>query len=488
MKIRRIFILSLLMLPALGSCTNEIESDINVLERRIEKLETRCQELNTTLSGLKTIMENLQEYDFLTSVSPLTENGKTVGYVLQFTHSDPVTLYNGTDAETPVLGVAEGEDGVWYWTVQYPSDPEPRFVTDNFGVRIPTSAASPQLKIENGCWFVTYDGGQLWRNLGKATGEDGASFFESVTDMGDYIQFNLLNGTVIKLPTWERFEKLQENCRKANENLDNFKTLSKAFMEKVYVSNLTPLLSGTDTIGLKLHLSDGSSYSFYNGTGTNIPVIGARQLSDSTGDVWYWTIQYGSDPFQWILDENGEKIQANANESLTPHLSIRQAPGDMAWYWAVAYEDGQPQFLLCDGEKVRVDLDVPDPVVTSIVSVREDLVYVTLDGGMGFHIPMAQAIQVSFSANIQNNTLTMNAGTTVSFVLTVANADEHVDVLPIAHDYFYAKASTRDHANWTVEVTAPTPFSRPSTGRLDLLVSNGRGSMKNIAILIMPAN
>ena len=488
MKIQRILILSLLPLLALVSCTNEIDNDLSVLERRIEKLEARCEELNTTLSGLKTIMENLQEYDFLTSVSTLDENGEVIGYILQFTNSDPVTLYNGTDAETPVLGVAMGDDGVWYWTVQYPSDPAPTFVTDNFGVRIPTSAPSPQLKIENGYWFVSYDDGILWRNLGKASGQDGASFFESVTDMGGYIQFNLLNGTVIKVPTWESFEKLQENCRRANENLDTFKKLVKSFMDKVYVSNLAPLTSNGVTIGIRINLSNGAYYSFYNGTGTNIPVIGARQIPESTDDRWYWTIQYGSDPYEWILDQDGRKIQANANDSFTPHLSIRQAPGDAAWYWAVSYGDGDPQFLLCNGKKVRVDLDVPDPVVTSIVSVRDDMVYIPLDGGLECQIPMAQAIQVTFSSNIHNNTLTMTAGATTSFVLNVAGADENAEVLPVAHDHFYATATATGHGAWTINVTAPFPFSQPSTGRLVLLVSNGHGSMKNISILILPAN
>ena len=152
MKLRNYIFLTVLALLTLGGCTNEIESDLNVLERRIQKLEARCQELNTTLSGLRTTMERLQEYDFLTGVQPLTENGRTIGYMLNFTHSDPVTLYNGTDAETPVLGVAKGEDGVWYWTVQYPSDPEPVFITDEFGVRISTSAISPHLSFTTSRW------------------------------------------------------------------------------------------------------------------------------------------------------------------------------------------------------------------------------------------------------------------------------------------------------------------------------------------------
>lgn len=489
MKLRKYIFLTVLALLALGGCTNEIESDLNVLERRIQKLEARCQELNTTLSGLRTTMERLQEYDFLTGVQTLTENGRTIGYMLSFTHSDPVTLYNGTDAETPILGVAKGEDGVWYWTVQYPSDPEPVFITDEFGVRITTSAISPQLKIENGYWYVTYDNGEIWRNLGKATGEDGASYFESVTNMGDYIQFNMINGTVIKAPTMEAFEKLKESLVTANENLETFTNLAKTFSEKVYVNNLVPILNGLDTIGMKIVLSDGNAYSFYNGTGTNVPVIGARRLTDDpSDDKWYWTIQYGNDPFQWILNENGEKIQANGQDAESPHLSLQQTKGDPAWYWAVAYGDGQPQFLLYNGQKVKANVDVPETVVQNMVQVRDDMVYVTLSGGMSFFIPMAKAIVVSLSSPVSGNTLTMLSGGQISFDCVVANADNQAEVLPIAHDNFYATAQRTSKNTWIITVKAPLPFIAPSTSHLDLLVSNGYGSMKNISIIIVPAS
>ena len=178
MKKKHILTLILCMLPLTG-CYNEIASNLDLLERRIERLEQRCKEMNTTLSGLRDIVDKLNTYDFLSGVETLREGTKVIGYKLSFTHSDPVILYNGTDAATPILGVARGEDGVWYWTVKYPADEEATFLTDNYGVRIPTSAASPEIKIENGYWMVTYDGGQIWHNLGRATGEDGASFFNS---------------------------------------------------------------------------------------------------------------------------------------------------------------------------------------------------------------------------------------------------------------------------------------------------------------------
>ena len=489
MKIRRLSILfmlsALLLAPA---CYKQAESDINVLERRIERLEKRCEEINTTIEGLRAIVSNVQKYDFLTRIEPITGiNGETRGYTLYFTHSDPVVLYNGIDAETPVLGVAKGEDGVWYWTLQYPSEAEAHFITDNFGQRISTSAASPVLKIEDGYWKVSYDEGDVWYTLGKATGEDGKSFFESVKDKGDYVEFNLVNGTTIQVPTWSAFEKLQDKCKRANQNLESFTGLVSKYLERVYVENLYPILDKLDTIGFWIVLSDGRDYAFYNGTGTNVPEIGAREETAGSG-VWFWTIRYGTAAPQWILDEKGNKIRANAPEGLTPKLSLKQEGSDPAWYWTVAYGDGPEEYLLCNGKKVQASVDVPDTVVTSVVTLTEEIVRITLGDGLTADIPLATAITVTLGTPVKNNTLTMAARDTVQFSCTVASADKEVEVLPVAYDGFYASAQSKDHAVWTVKVISPNPFKKPSTGRVNLLVSNGRGAMKTIFITINPNN
>ena len=482
MKKRQLLILFLALLPLAG-CYNELASNLDVLERRIEKLEQRCKEMNTTLGNLREVVEKLEGYDFLTSVETLREGGKTVGYKLSFTHSDPVILYNGTDAGTPTLGVAKGEDGVWYWTVKYPDDAEAKFVTDNYGVRIATSAASPEIKIENGYWMVTYDNGEIWHNLGRATGEDGASFFSSVKDLGDYVQFNLLNGTSVKLPTWSSFEKLQDSRDKINDNLENFQKLVSSLTKKVYVSEMIPILNGRDTLGCRLILTDGSSYSFYNGTGANAPTIGARQ--DGTSDTnWYWTIRNGSQT-DWILDENGQRIQANAPEGLTPKISLLKDASDDTYYWAVAYGNGEPEFLRCNGERIPASVSVPDPVVLSAVSVRDDLVCITLDGEQSVLIPLASALTVTFTAPVAQQTLTLGAGETVSFTCGLSRGDQRTEVLPIAADGFYATATTSNYLQWTVTVSAPADFTAPASAKLNLLVSDGYGVLKTVVITIM---
>jgi hypothetical protein len=74
-----------------------------------------------------------------------------------------------------------------------------------------TNGTMPQLKIEEGYWYVSYDNGVTWTQLGKATGEDGLngdkgdkgdtgdSMFQSVTQDENYVYFTLADGTVIKI-------------------------------------------------------------------------------------------------------------------------------------------------------------------------------------------------------------------------------------------------------------------------------------------------
>ena len=486
MKHKSLFSL-LLVAVLLCGCHTQIDSDIRVLERRIEKLEQRCNEMSTTLSGIRTMLDNLNKYDFITDIQPFYTNGAIGGYTISFTHSDPIVLYNGTDAETPILGVKKGEDGIWYWSVRYPSQSEDTFITDNFGVRIRTNAGSPLIKIENGHWMVSYDNGDVWRDLGRATGEDGASFFSSVEDKGDYIQFNLLNGTTIQAPTWASFEKLQENCRKTNENVESLTRLVKQLTEKVYVQNIFPILEKRDTIGFSLRLSNGQTYSFYNGQGTNVPVISACTSSDSADpDALYWIIRYGSDPVQWILDENGNKIKANVPEGQTPKISLQQVKGDPAWYWAVAYGDGAPAFLLHNGAKVAASVVVPDAVVTKVVQISDDMVRITIAEGLSAVIPLPHAIQVRFTAPVSGDTLIIASGQIRSFHCIIEGADEKADLLPLCDEYFYVSATTTDHKDWTVSVTAPNPFKLPSSSKLNLLISNGYGQMKTVILNLQP--
>ena len=259
-----------------SACHNDIWDAIDGLDFRVTKLEELCKEMNTNITSLQTIVDVLQSNDFITSIVEIKKDGKVVGYTITFGKHDPITIYHGQDGKdgqngqngadgkdgqdgqngadgkdgiTPVIGVAQDTDGVYYWTLNG------KWLLDDNGNKLPVSGKdgqngangsngqngqngtdgkdgiTPQLKIEDGYWYISYDNGATWTQLGKATGEngqdgkdgadgedgkdgqngadgkngqDGDSMFQSVTQDENYVYFTLADGTVIKIAKGNR--------------------------------------------------------------------------------------------------------------------------------------------------------------------------------------------------------------------------------------------------------------------------------------------
>ena len=206
-------ILPLLLLSWLSACTVDIDGlsgRVDDLEARVEALEELCSQMNTNIGALQTIIDALQSNDYISSIAPIEEGEDIIGYVINFTKSGPVTLYHGQDGGTPLIGVRQDTDGQYYWTV------DGEWLLDDAGNKIPASAQNgsdgqdgitPQLKIEaDGYWYISYDDGVTWTQLGKATGADGDSMFSGVTQDEDNVYLTLADGTVVTLPKMKKLD------------------------------------------------------------------------------------------------------------------------------------------------------------------------------------------------------------------------------------------------------------------------------------------
>ena len=176
-----------------------------------EALQRLCNETNTNLSALQTIVTALQNNDYITSVDPLTENGKVVGYTIKFAKSNPIVIYNGKDGadgvngNTPVIGVKKDSDGIYYWTL------DGEFIvvdgqkikaqgTDGNNGTDGSDGVTPKLEIREGYWWISYDNGANWTQLGKAMGEDGKDADSiKITQDENNVYFELADGTVITI-------------------------------------------------------------------------------------------------------------------------------------------------------------------------------------------------------------------------------------------------------------------------------------------------
>lgn len=251
MKTRLLILL--LIVPMIFGCRKFDDShlwdSINSLNSRVERLETICDKMNTNISSLQTIVQALQTNDAIKSVTSLP-NGE--GYTINFVSGKSINIYNGrngtngadgTDGKdgqdgkngvTPVISVKKDIDGIYYWTV----NGEWLIVDGNKVKAVGTDGAdgengtdgkdgedgvdgengldgtdgkdgiTPKFKIEDGYWYISYDNELSWKQLGKATednglnGSDGESFFKGVSIENGYVCFilNDAESTIIKLP------------------------------------------------------------------------------------------------------------------------------------------------------------------------------------------------------------------------------------------------------------------------------------------------
>ncbi len=263
---------------------DELEDLYDDLDGRVEDLEEACEKMNTNIEALQTLVSALQNNDTISSIAPIKQGDKVVGYTITFSMSEPITIYHGNDGKdgangadgqdgangadgkdgkdgyTPQIGVAKDSDNVYYWTL------DGEWLLDESGNKIKAvgtdgkdgedgadgangsdgedgkdgengadgkdgeDGITPQLEIREGYWWISYDNGATWKELGKATGEDGKdgadgedgkdgadgangsdgqdgkdgadgdSLFESVTWDEEYAYFTLSDGTVIKIP------------------------------------------------------------------------------------------------------------------------------------------------------------------------------------------------------------------------------------------------------------------------------------------------
>ena len=207
--------LSMLCLVMLGfastSCYDDsaLRESIDDLDSRVKTLETLCSEMNSNIAALTSLVTAMSVGDYVVSVTPLKEDGVEIGYQIIFKENGVVNLYhgidgtngtngidgtNGKDGETvvPVLGTKQDTDGIYYWTL------DGEFVKDDAGNKIPLTdkAPTPQIKIANDMWVISYDEGKNWEEIGPAV----SLGIKSVDTTADAVVITMTDGTSFSIP------------------------------------------------------------------------------------------------------------------------------------------------------------------------------------------------------------------------------------------------------------------------------------------------
>ena len=139
--------LTLLAAASLCACTGDLEDRVDTLEAKVAALESK---VNENVSSIAKLAEDAAK---AVTIESVTQNEDKTSYTIKFSDGTTSVLSNGKDgkdAVAPVVGVKE-VDGVLYWTVNG------EFLTNN-GAKVPVSGKTPQFKIQDGKWYVSYDG------------------------------------------------------------------------------------------------------------------------------------------------------------------------------------------------------------------------------------------------------------------------------------------------------------------------------------------
>ena len=485
-----------LMIAALStsfySCktnTDDLWDSIHQLDGRVTSLEELCKQMNGNIGALQTLLQALQSNVSITKVNPVTEGGKTVGYTISFSKGDPITIYHGEkgdkgdtgiagkDGVTPVVGVRRDADNVYYWTLNG------EWLIDDAGNKVKAvgengkdgengidgkpgmDGITPQLKIENGRWWLSMNNGSTWSNIGQATGDtgkdgvDGDDMFSDIdyTSSQDFVTFTLSNGTVIKLPTWYAFGELQSLCEQMNTDISSIQSIIEALQQKDGITNVVPLNDNGKVIGYKLYFEKREPITIYHGKdgqdGSDgkdgvTPVVGVKQDTDG---IYYWTLN--SD---WMKDDNGNKIKAqgvdgsdgqdgtDGTNGVTPQLKIEEDG-----YWYISYDNGSNWTKL--GKATGADGTSGDAFFKNVTE-DDDYVYLEMQAGNIISVPKHKKLSITFN---ETEDIRVLANQTYPIQYTITGATDKTVLKALAQDGFRAVVKSLGNASGVIEVTTP---------------------------------
>ena len=131
----------------------------------------------------------------------------------------------------------------------------------------------------------------------------------------------------------DNIKELQEQVEKMNSQLNSLQAIMQAITENALIEKVTPVKENGVEIGYVIEFSNGTDITVYhgkNGQDGHSPVVSVKADSDG---IWYWTLDG-----EWMLDENGKKIQAaaeNGKDAISPQLKVEGG------FWYISTDNGQ---------------------------------------------------------------------------------------------------------------------------------------------------
>lgn len=202
---KKIFVFLFAALFALSGCQNdlgELTDRLDDLEGRVTTLEQLCGDMNANITTLQAFVTANQNSLFVESVTEVAD-----GFTITFSNGKTYTLKNGDKGNkgdkgdqgetgpqgeqgaTPVVSIAYSEADGYYWTV----NGEP-VVLD--GKKVSALGVTPQLRINEGQWEISYNNGTTWEVVAPAYDQSGKI---TITEDENAVYLTLADGTVFTI-------------------------------------------------------------------------------------------------------------------------------------------------------------------------------------------------------------------------------------------------------------------------------------------------
>ena len=451
-------------------------NQVNDNTSRIEALETWQDEVNNNIAALQQLLNTT---DYITSVTPVTEDGKEVGYTISFRNSDPITIYHGekgdkgdkgdqgeqgeqgipgepgkdgadgsdgSDGSTPQIG-AEADGGTYYWTVNG------EWLLDSEGKKIPLTgedgkdAIAPKIRINETTneWEISTDGGNTWTSTHvAATGEDGDTLIESIetADDGNSVTITLTGSdTPIVLPTWQWAQSIEEDITELNGQLEAYAGLMQG---KFLITAVEPIDNGQKITYITVD-ADGKPSNPQFFTITN------GKDGEKGDDGATPTVEIG-DNGNWIINGTDTGVPATGENGKTPAFTL-DSEGNLSYQF-----EGEASKPLGNikgpqgdkGEQGNQGNPGKNGVFTGITYTPGDAKAVlTLADGTTIEVAIYQSLTIGEGTG----TLTVAANGTTDITLTIPDNVTALmaQITPEGSGGTFTDLDTRAVSGWSVE-------------------------------------
>lgn len=195
-----------------GGCGKFVRDELITMQNEIDQLYEQVEDAKKGLDALQGIVRAMAANGYIVDVQKI-EDEERGGYTLVFrtvvvdddgnvVSDDTYSIdllsgmdgRDGLDADPFVLTIKQGEDGRWYWYSTQDED----FLRMEDGSLLPVDGRTPDVKIENGFWWKSLDGGETWEQL---TPDKPFMFFTAAEVFDDRVELTLASdGSTLIIP------------------------------------------------------------------------------------------------------------------------------------------------------------------------------------------------------------------------------------------------------------------------------------------------